>query len=88
MLHINLKLHTIFTFHKYLTLKSTENKTTWVFDIVSNILKQMYKNKNIKIIIGQGLFQWLGGDANQLIIFIRPYENIWHKSVALNYRYM
>ena len=40
-----------------------------MFDIVGNVLKQMYGNSKQNKNIGRGLFQWLGGDANELIIF-------------------
>ena len=40
------------------------------------IVKEMYANKNLfknKKNHGRRIFQWSGGDANQLIIFIWPY---------------
>ena len=43
-----------------------------MYDIVGNVFqKQMYIHGNKKkIIIGQGLFQWSGGDTNQLQYFL------------------
>ena len=44
-----------------------------MFDIVGNVLKQMYGNSKQNKNIGRGLFQWLSGDANELIIYVWLY---------------
>ena len=43
--------------------------------MVGNIIlfiKEMYGNENKKNFLGRERFQWSGGDANQLFIFIWP----------------
>ena len=40
-----------------------------MFGIIILVIKEMYKIK-IKFFLGREHFQWSGGDANQLFIFI------------------